>query len=431
MSENPSIPRGRLRRLGRLVGMSTRIGSGLAMDGMKKLLGNDEDPRVAAAIKLLGTLGELKGVALKAGQTLSLLSDTLPPEVRSVVAGMFSGAQSLPFEEIAGVLEAELGAPPDTLFAEFAHEPSAAASLGQVHRARLHSGEQVAVKVQYPGVASALEDDLRNAGALVKTLGLGGALLDSKEYFEEVKRELTAELDYRRELRSLEDFRRYLAPWPDLVVPRAYPALCTGRVLVLDWLEGPTLDRYAREGKGTSEERFAVAERVLRAVFGPFFFHRAIHADTHPGNYVVLEGGRLGVLDFGCVKQLPETFWRAHALALKRQLEGGTLDLVELTRSAGFSIGIPDAKARPLFEEMAKIVLAPLEGPYDFGADTTLQQLQAMKTKYLLDLMRVRPPAEAVMYYRAMAGLAHNLRALRAKGDFRPFFHQVIGQLKI
>src|SRR5262249_40243587 len=142
---------------------------------------------------------------------------------------------------------------------KFEREPFASASLGQVHRAELRTGEAVAVKVQYPGVANALDADLKNAGALVRALGVAGAVLDVKQYYDEMHRELSYELDYRREREAMEVFRGYLARWPDLVVPRTYAELSSARVLVMERLEGPTLHAWLQAvDTQSADERRAV-----------------------------------------------------------------------------------------------------------------------------------------------------------------------------
>ncbi len=427
-----SIPKGRLRRLGKVVGLTARVGTGLMAGRAKRLLGGDGDPKLDAARKVLETLGELKGAALKVGQALSLASDQLPPEVREVVSRLFSQAPTLPYEPIAEVIRQELGGRPEEVFAQFEPVPFAAASLGQVHRARLKGGEDVAVKVQYPGVAAALEQDLKNAESLVRALGVGTRLFDRREYVDEIGREVMGELDYLAEQKRAEDFRSYFARWPDLVVPRAYPELSTAKVLVLERLEGPTLHAYAQTAQDRpSRERFEVGERLVRAVFGPFLFHRVVHGDAHPGNFIVLDGGRLGVLDYGSAKGLSERFWRCYVEAFAEALAGRRPDVYGQLLKGGFVFQMPEERARPLAEEVGHIVGGPLRGPYDFGKDAMLQELMALKRKNVVDLLRIRPPPEALLFYRAVAGLGHNLRALKAAGDFRPFFAGAVAELGV
>jgi predicted unusual protein kinase regulating ubiquinone biosynthesis (AarF/ABC1/UbiB family) len=418
--EKKSLPRGRLRRLSKLAGMGAKIGKSLVGTGVRRVFGDDSLPTEAAE-KVFATLGELKGAAMKVGQAVSMAADGLPPEMRDVVSRLFSQAPALPFPEIKEVVERELGAPIEQRFQTFSQEPMAAASLGQVHRATTRDGAQVAVKVQYPGVAEALEDDLKNAGLLAKALGTG--LRDARDYYDEVRREVSAELDYGRELAFVEDYRRYLAPWPDLVVPHVYRELSSSRVLTLELLEGPTLGAYLKTAREQPlPERNRIGEQLERAVYTPFLLHGVIHADTHPGNFVVMSGSRLGVLDFGSIKHFSVAFWRCYKDALTAGLEGEHPDLLELTRSGGFRIELEPARARALLEEVAHIVSKPLHGPYDWASDTIIEELRALKGRRMLDLMKVRPPPEAVMFFRSIGGVAYNMRALGYSGDLRPVF---------
>lgn len=424
------IPKGRFGRISRLAGLATQVGAGIAADRVKRVLGVESTGPQDAARKVLETLGNMKGAALKAGQTLSQFSGNLPPEVRAIVGKLFSQAPTLPYEDIAEVIQEELGASPDELFAEFTRKPLAAASLAQVHLARLKSGEQVVVKIQYPGVAAALDSDLRNIETVMKTVGMGGAILDAKEYVAELRTEIAGELDYRRELGYLEQFRGFLSRWPDLVVPRAYKELCTGRVLVLELLDGPTLNELSQRVDQLDEaERWRRADQLIRATWGPWLYHRAIHADTHPGNYIVLPDGRLGVLDFGVVKFGSEKFWRASMEAIDALVSEAEIDWLELLDRAGFML--PESeKARKIVGEIIDIASEPSRGFYDFGADQTLPHLAALKLKYPVELFRFRPPAEAILVGRALAGLLQNLKALKAKGDLRPLFRTALAEVQ-
>ena len=430
MADNDSIPRGRFKRLGKIAGMATQVGAGLAADRVKKLLGQESsDTASQAATRVLQTLGQLKGAAMKAGQAMTLFSSQLPPEARAIVGKLFSQAPTLEWPKIARVLEDELGAPPSQVFAEISETPFAAASLGQVHRARLKSGETVAVKVQYPGVAEAMNDDLRNLATLLKTIGLGNTFMNGQAYAEEIRREVASELDYLRELELLERYRGHLARWPDLVAPRAFPELCTRRVLVLELLEGPTLNELSQQvDELPGEERFKRAEQLVRAVLGPWVLHRTVHADTHPGNYLAMPDGRLGVLDFGSVKFASEEFWRCSVQGIDAALNGTEIDWVAVHERGGFEVSGDRARADFLIREIGRITSVPLQGPYDHASDQMLEQLSQLKLKYPLDLLRIRPPAESILVARALAGLLQNLRSLKVRGDFRPLFRELLAE---
>lgn len=421
------VPRGRLNRLGKLVGMTARVSGSIVQSSVQKALGQDDGAKAEAAKRVLSTLGEMKGAALKLGQTLSLGANHLPPEVRGIVSQLFSQAPALDYEQIAAVIIDELGGSPDSLFADFDEEPFAAASLGQVHRATLKTGEEVAVKVQYPGVADAMVEDMKNAAMVVKTLGMGTNLFDGKAYFNEVRDELQQELDYARELALLEEYRGYLEPWEDLCVPKAFPELCTGRVLTLERFDGPTVHEFVNSDEDIDADvAFRIGHQLTRAVYGPFFLCRVIHADTHPGNFIVRPDGTLGVLDFGAVKHFSEPFWKCFCNAVEIGLEDTPERLFDIMREGGFTIGLNEHKARELLTEIATVVGRPLLAPYDFGADEIVEDIKSMSTRRAADFLRVRPPPEGILFFRAVAGLTHNLRSLGSSGDWRPFFRECL-----
>src|SRR4051794_33166395 len=247
MADDEHVPSGRLRRLSRLAYLTARTtGDLLAAQARRKLTGEDvpHDDLRKAGERILKTLGELKGAALKLGQALAMDPDALPEEARSVVAKLLSQApQRMEFAQVVEVVRAELGRPPGELFASFDEAPLAAASLGQVHAARLHDGREVVVKVQYPGVDKALENDLANAAVLVRGFALTGDTLDGRPYYEEMRASLLRELDYGEEAAQAETSRAAAAKYPELVVPEVVGERSARRVLCLTRLHGvPLLD---------------------------------------------------------------------------------------------------------------------------------------------------------------------------------------------
>ncbi len=183
----------------------------------------------------------------------------------------------------------------------------AAASLGQVHRAVLEDGRAVVVKVQYPGVGDSLQGDLDNLGMVVKTVSKATKAMDGTAYFRELREEMMLELDYRREAALCQGFAKSVARLPDLKVPTVIAERSSERVLTLELLEGQTLKDWV-VAERTPEERFRVARQLIRAIYGPFLCAGEIHADPHPGNFMVMADGRLGLLDFGSVKHFSERF---------------------------------------------------------------------------------------------------------------------------
>src|SRR5437016_561394 len=294
MADDEHVPAGRLRRLSRLAYLTARTtGDLLAAQARRKLAaaGGPRDDLRKAGERILATLGELKGAALKLGQALAMDPDALPEEARRVVARLLSQApERMAIAQVREVVRAELGSPPEELFAEFDPEPIAAASLGQVHAARMHDGREVVVKVQYPGVEKALENDLANAGVLVRGIALTGDALDGRAYYDELRASLLRELDYREEALQADAYRRAAERYPELCVPEVVPERSSRRVLTLSRLRGQMLIDFI-EAKAPEAERFRVARLMVLAIWGPFYATGLIPADRPPGNFLVLPDG--------------------------------------------------------------------------------------------------------------------------------------------
>ena len=423
-----SVASSRLGRLGRLAALGTRVGGTLVARAANRIGGGDvSETQRKVAMQLVSTLGRMKGLAQKVGQAISMDVDHLPPEIRDIIGKLQGQSEPLDPEAIAEAIEEDLGAPPSKLFAEFEPTPFAAASLGQVHRATLHDGRRVAVKVQYPGVAKALVSDLKNVGALVRTLGLMGERFDGEVYYDEVRAELGKEIDYRREAESCRRFGQLLGRFPELVVPKVVDELTTEHVLTLEYLEGKALSEVLKAPLALSaEERYRIACELQASLYGPFLLAGVMHADPHPGNYLVLPDGRMGVLDFGAVKQLSEHFADVHRKLYQDVLSGDRPDPIGLLLDAGFEINTPHAELAPLVHQIFEILRRPVQGSfYDFAHDQMTPDLRLLGRAHFKAFFGVRPPPEAILFFRAIFGSAQNLRALQAAGDFRACYQKI------
>ncbi|RPH72151.1 MAG: AarF/ABC1/UbiB kinase family protein [Myxococcaceae bacterium] len=424
MAKDPDgPPSSRLARLRKLAGLGAHLGSDALARGVKRLAGFDPSSiGKGTAEKLVATLGDLKGAAMKLGQVASMDPDLFPPEVRAVLARLQNEAPPMPFERVAAVLEDELGGSPDELFAEFSREPMAAASLGQVHRARLRDGREVAVKVQYPGIDQALRSDIDNLGLVVRTMALTHRALDGRKYFHELAEELAHELDYSREGRLAREFARASAGLPDIVVPEIVDERTSSRVLTMEYLPGQTLKTFLTSHPDNAE-RLRVSGLLIRAIHGAFLVDGTVHADPHPGNFTVMPDGRLGVLDFGSVKRFSREFFEGHRDVFHWVLEQKPIDVLTLVRRVGFTVDLPDEEARPLLEELLHVAGRALRtDDYDYAHDTMAPDSRKLFARHAAQFLKIRPPAEGVMFVRAFGGLQQNLRLLGARGDFRPFY---------
>ncbi|MFH1468789.1 MAG: AarF/ABC1/UbiB kinase family protein [Pseudomonadota bacterium] len=417
------VPTGRLRRLGKVAALAPRAGVLMAGEVLRHAAGEDPTERVGEV--LFATLGELKAGSLKLGQLFAQVSDGLPEAMRVRLGRLFSRAPTLPWEAVAEVLAAELGPNFEDRFASFEHEPFAGASLGQVHRATLHDGTMVAVKVQYPGVAEALQHDLDVVGGLAGSITGGGMLFDTAAYLTAFRADTLAELDYRVEVARLERVAAVVAGWPGLLVPRVHREVCSERVLTCDFLEGPTLhERF--EAPGAPAERRALGFGVVRAVLGPLFAAGVINADAHPGNFVVLADGRLGLLDFGAVTAVPaELVDGIAALALALMLPQGQ-DMVAALAGAGMRVTKVDARTRAVLEELADALGAMLRGPCDFARDTALERLGQIKQRNPRQMLHFRPDPGLLPVFRALIGVYHALKHLEVVGDLGPVVRALV-----
>jgi predicted unusual protein kinase regulating ubiquinone biosynthesis (AarF/ABC1/UbiB family) len=423
MAPTTKPPSGRLARLSKLAKLSATVSTGLAARAAARMTGADpDDAQRRATERVVATLGELKGAAMKLGQALSMDPDALPPELRNVMARLQNQATAVAYEEIAAVVERELGAPPDARYASFERIPLASASLGQVHRARMHDGREVAVKVQYPGMVEAIQSDFANLGLLVNVVGRGSKALDGREYYEEFRREVALETDYEREALQAARFRELVAPFPGLRVPQVIASHSTGKVLTLEFVEGQTLHDFAR-GDASPEARMRVATQLIQAIYGPFLSGGEIHADPHPGNFLVTPEGQLAILDFGSVKVFSPGFVDACRSYFRQTLSGAPVDVLVAVREAGFRVELPEAQARTLLAEIQEVAGRPVHAEsYDYAQDTASRDLRALVRRHGRDALRIRPPAEGAMFARAVGGCAQNLRALGARGDFRAVY---------
>ena len=239
------------------------------------------------------------------------------------------------------------------------------------------------------------------------------------------------EVDYRREAALAQAFARAAAPLKDLKVPEVFEAYSAERVLTLEHLDGQTL-RGFQAGAASAEEKFKVSRQLIRAIYGPFLLAGEIHADPHPGNFLVLADGRLGVLDFGSVKRFSPSFVEANRSVFRAGVEGAPIDALASCRALGFSIDLSDDEARPLLDQVLHVAGQPLRVErYDYAQDQTANQLRALFASAGSALLKIRPPAEAVMFFRSIGGLGQNLKLIGAEGPFRGVYRELAQQLPL
>ena len=255
---------------------------------------------------LVKLLGGMRGAAMKVGQLFSTLDLGLVPveirdEVLEILGSLQHSAEPVPFADVRRVVEADLGRRLTTVFAHVDPEPLAAASIGQVHRATTLDGDQVVVKVQYPGVAEAVETDLRNAMLLVPLVKRLAPGLDAKALATEMRERIAEELDYELEAQNQRRVERLMRGHPFMCVPRVYTDLSTRRVLVSEYIDGARFEEVRGAGEA---ERDRYGEIVFRFFFGLLYRDRIALGDPHPGNYLLRPSGQVCFLDFGLLRDI-------------------------------------------------------------------------------------------------------------------------------
>ena len=336
------LPRRAVTRTAKLASLPAGLVGRTAL-GLGKRLGGRPAEIVAAEIQqrtaeqIFRVLGELKGGAMKLGQALSIFEAALPPEIagpyRATLTKLQESAPPLPARSVHQVLAADLGQAWREDFLEFDDTPAAAASIGQVHRAIWHDGRKVAVKIQYPGAGRALLSDFTQLSRAARLFGVLMPGLDVKPVIDELRARIAEELDYHLEAASQQAFADAYAGDPDIYVPPVVQA--SGHVLVTEWMDGTPLSKIISDG--TQEERNRAGILFVRFLFSGPQRTGLLHADPHPGNFRMLDDGRLGVLDFGAVDHLPDGFPPAIGRLLRIMHDDGDISAAERElREQGF-----------------------------------------------------------------------------------------------
>jgi predicted unusual protein kinase regulating ubiquinone biosynthesis (AarF/ABC1/UbiB family) len=432
VAEDRKIPKGRVRRsakLGTTLGVQGARYAGTkaasiarSEEGRKEKL---ENRHLEAAIKLMGTLGEMKGAAMKLGQMASFIDiEFLPPEYREIyqeqLAKLRTDAPAMPWEKVVKVLEEEYeGVPLRELFSDIEREAFAAASIGQVHRAELPNGTRVAVKIQYPGVAEALEADLRNAGTLVR---LGKAIapgLDPKSIAAELRERVLEELDYEHEAQDQRSFARAYRDHPFIYVPDVYTRLSRRRVLVTELVEGQDFEQVKELDH---EQRSRFGEIVFRFSFGSIYHLQHFNADAHPGNYILMADGRVAFIDFGMTKRIDREQIMLEQRAVDAAVRKDPERLREALHDLGFVKNPSKLDAERLMEHVMVVGGWYLEDrDYEVSSKQVMKMIEATsdpRSEYFDLVRRESMPADELMGRRMETGVMAVLAQLRAKRNW-------------
>jgi len=380
------------------------------------------------ALSTFHRLGYLRGAMTKLGQIAGHFPQLVPREIADTLDRLQFEAPPMHYALIREVIVNELGKEPEQLFASFDREAFAAASLGQVHRARLHTGETVAVKIQYPGIARTIDADFRNLNSMLFPLRLSSDWEYVKAQFAEVRRMLNQEVDYRQEAESMRKASALFQPEDGVVIPRVFDEYSGARVLTTEYLKGSHLKEFlAGDPPQALRNQFGTA--LYRAQFRMYFAYMN-YADPHAGNYVFLDDGRLGLLDFGCVQHY--TAEERELLAVSEELIGG--DEAAFPRLLELASGVRAGdRGSERYLEMTRRsydwMMEPMHatGPFDFGDGGHLERGFAWFSEMVRDRM-LRGHPTYVYFNRCVFGVKALLYRLRAQVDVRSLHDQELSR---
>src|SRR5262245_56419111 len=427
-SRIPKSRIGRSAKLGTAIGTQATRYAGTAAANVvrsdEKAQERLEHRHLETALKMASVLGEMKGAAMKIGQMASFIDvDFLPPEYREIYQEQLSKlrthAPAMPWERVRTVLEEEYDDSPERVFASSEEEACAAASIGQVHRATLRDGTPVAVKVQYPGIADALESDLANAGILVRLSRVIAPGLDAKAVASELRERVLEELDYEYEAQNQRAFARAYDGHPFIFVPKVHSRLSRRRVLVSDYVEGRSFEDVKEL---MQDERDIFGEIVFRFCFGSIYHLQHFNADTHPGNYLLMDDGRVAFLDFGMTKRLTPQQIQLE----QRAVDAAGRDDPEALRGALHDLGFVSDTGRIDAERLMDHVKL-VGGWYLEDGEVQITPKRVMKMievtsdprSDFFDLVRKENlPADELMGRRMETGLVAVLAQLRATANW-------------
>jgi predicted unusual protein kinase regulating ubiquinone biosynthesis (AarF/ABC1/UbiB family) len=386
------------------------------------------ETHIRNAQRIVEGSAQLRGAFLKLIQMLSMRHDLLPGEALDVLKATQSSVPPMSYPMISEQIRKELGARPEQLFRNFDQTAFAAASLGQVHRARLKDGRDVAVKVQYPGVAGTVDQDLKNLKILLKTLGsiardVMRQKVDVNTIYGELEVRLKEELDYYLEARNMTEYGKFFADDPDIIVPQVIKELSSRRVLTMTFIDGyPLMDVLG--GAVEEELRRWVARKCSEFAWRQVLEFGSLHTDFHPGNYLVTYHPKLGVLDFGSVRHFSEPVRKGYLQVSKAIIDEDDKALAVGLVKLGYIDRTQDPK--PMLK-VIHILFEPMytRGEFDPTSYDTVKKAQQVG-ELALENKLYKSPDHSVFLLRALVGLEGIIMRLGVKDDYRSIFERCV-----
>ncbi|HEX5698495.1 MAG TPA: AarF/ABC1/UbiB kinase family protein [Rhodoferax sp.] len=418
-----SVPSSRLGRLARLGQMATGVAGNMLMNGARQLA-QGKRPNLsdllltpANASRVTQQLAQMRGAAMKLGQLISMdAGDLLPPELAAILGRLRSDAQAMPQRQVQAVLSANWGAGWQQRFEPFSFAPMAAASIGQVHRAKTKDGRDLAIKIQYPGVRRSISSDVNNVASLLRLTGLIPKTLDIAPLLAEAKRQLREEADYQAEGAHLRRFAELLADAPEFVVPAFHPDLSTRNVLAMSFVGGVPVESMV---DAPQAERDRMVSLLVGLLFRELFEFGLMQTDPNFANYRYdPETRQLILLDFGATRSFVPAFGQGYRTLMRAAMAGDRAAMKQAAMVVGYFNAQTQTKHQEALLDMFEMALEPLcqSGDFDFGATDMVQRLRdaGMALGLDRDFWHI-PPIDTLFLHRKLGGLYLLAARLKAR----------------
>ncbi|WP_180072662.1 AarF/ABC1/UbiB kinase family protein [Acinetobacter sp. YH12075] len=419
------------RRFMKLASMTASIATKTVSNSIKNLTADEEQKNAARSqlfqdigIQIADTLGEMKGAVMKVGQIASQYKDIFPPEVAKAISKLQRQAPAMPFAEIKAQVEKELSKPLDKIFKHFDETPFAAASIGQVHKAILPNGEQVVVKVQYPGVDEACESDLKQVRLALRLMGV--LKIDRKlqdRLFQEIQESLDNELNYQIEAQNLEVARTFHAALDDkIIIPQVFKDYSSRHILTLSLEQGENIETASTWSQRT---RNTLGRRLLRAMGQEIFYLKRFHCDPHPGNFAFRQDGSVVIYDYGGVKTLSNDVVH-HFRQLIHAARAQDIAEIEQHLDALQAISALGKFPEDLYLQWLEVLMRPLTTHYDFAENSAHHDGVELVKSSLKYWDVFKPSPDTLMVNRTVSGHYWNLIHLKVHDNLNDIFEELV-----
>jgi predicted unusual protein kinase regulating ubiquinone biosynthesis (AarF/ABC1/UbiB family) len=433
--EHKPLTSGRARRAMKMGSLASQVGSSYLWSSLRRPFLNNAryeqellDLHLRNARRMVEGSQQLRGAFMKLVQMLSMREDLLPLEAIYILRTTQANVAPMDYRLISQQIRRELSKSPEQLFASFGTEAFAAASLGQVHRARLKNGTEVAVKIQYPGIDATVEQDLGNLKLLLRTLqAIAGDLMrqriDTKTIYAELQERLREELDYVNEARNIDEFRRLLADDNSTLIPRVIRPLSTRRVLTMTYIDGYRLADIFGE-VADLELRTWVARKYYELVWRQILEFGMLHTDPQPGNYLVTWQPKLGVLDFGSVRRFSETVRRTSLQLAEAILEHDDRALAAALLKLGYidRDQDPAPMVQVIYILFEPVITDRMYHPDEYDAVAKATAVGELAFEHKL----YKSPRHSIFLLRALVGLDGIMKGLGVRMNYCALFRQCV-----